>query len=64
MNSGLYRLADLLVSVLSSPNEMDTNGETANMVDGLFAIARGLNRVAQAIERGTQIVPPKASGTN
>jgi hypothetical protein len=33
-----------------SPNESDRNGETANVVDGLFAIARGLHAVAKAIE--------------
>jgi hypothetical protein len=34
---------------LTSPNEADRNGEIANMVDGLFAIARALDRVADAI---------------
>jgi hypothetical protein len=32
-----------------SPNEMDQNGETANVVDGLFAIARALDNVARSI---------------
>ena len=36
---------------LTSPNEVDSNGEPANVVDGLFAIARALNRVADAIRR-------------
>ena len=30
-----------------SPNESDRNLEAANVVDGLFAIARGLNRLAE-----------------
>jgi len=34
---------------LTSPNEADSNGEPANVVDGLFAIARALDRVADAI---------------
>jgi hypothetical protein len=36
---------------LVSPNESDSNGEVANVVDGLFAIARGLHAVAKAIEK-------------
>lgn len=43
-------LGDSLRAVLESPNEWDSNGEPANVVDGLFAIARALNRVAKAIE--------------
>jgi hypothetical protein len=34
-----------------SPNESDRNMEAANVVDGLFAIARSISRVAEAIER-------------
>lgn len=33
-----------------SPNEPDSNGEAANVVDGLFAIARGLHAVARSIQ--------------
>ena len=36
---------------LQSPNELDSNLEPANVVDGLFAIARALDRVARAIDR-------------
>lgn len=43
-------LADAVISVLESPNELDRNGETANVVDGLFAIARAINRLAEAYE--------------
>ena len=35
---------------LISPNEGDRNGEAANVVDGLFAIARALDHLASAIE--------------
>jgi hypothetical protein len=42
-------IAVVLGEVLASPNESDSNGEAANVVDGLFAIARALNRVAAAI---------------
>jgi len=34
---------------LHSPNEVDANGEIANVVDGLYAISRGLFAVARAI---------------
>ena len=45
------RLASVLWDTLQSPNEADRNGENANVVDGLFAIARGLHHVARATER-------------
>lgn len=34
-----------------SHNETDSNLEPANVVDGLFAIARAIERNAQALER-------------
>jgi len=43
-------VANGLRDVFISPNECDSNLEAANVVDGLFAIARALNRVAKAIE--------------
>jgi hypothetical protein len=36
-------------STLISPNEADSNGEVANVVDGLFAIARAIHRLADAV---------------
>jgi hypothetical protein len=44
-------VANALRETLISPNESDSNLEPANVVDGLFAIARALVAVAQAIER-------------
>jgi hypothetical protein len=41
--------ARAMYDVLSSPNETDSNFETANVVDGLFAIARSMDRVADAL---------------
>ena len=38
-------LRAVLSGVFVSPNEMDSNMEAANMVDGLFAIARALDRI-------------------
>ena len=46
--------AEVLLRTLESPNEADSNGEAANVVDGLFAIARAIERLAAAVEaRGT-----------
>jgi len=44
-------LANTIAYTLTSPNECDSNGEVANVVDGLFAIARGLHRIADCLER-------------
>ena len=35
---------------LITPNETDTNGEPANVVDGLFAIARAIDRLADTVQ--------------
>lgn len=51
-------VADAIVHTLQSPNEMDRNLEAANVVDGLFAIARAINRLASVIER---VAPTDAS---
>jgi hypothetical protein len=44
------RVAEAILYTLHSPNEVDRNLEPANVVDGLFAIARALNKVAAALE--------------
>jgi hypothetical protein len=43
-------LAEALRETLISPSECDSNLEPANVVDGLFAIARALLAVAKGIE--------------
>src|SRR5262245_42279496 len=43
-------VAKALRETLISPNECDANLEPANVVDGLFAIARALQAVSKAIE--------------
>ncbi|MCX7428834.1 MAG: hypothetical protein NTW96_24810 [Planctomycetia bacterium] len=43
------RLANVLWETLRSPNEADQNGEPANVVDGLFAIARAIRSLASAV---------------
>jgi hypothetical protein len=44
-------VTDGLRLTLLSPSECDRNGEPANIVDGLFAIARALHAVADAIRQ-------------
>ncbi len=45
----LDRLGRAVREVFVSPNESDRNMEPANVVDGLFAIARGLHAIADAL---------------
>lgn len=42
-------LAGVVRDVLASTNEVDRNGETANVVDGLFVIAREIGHLASAV---------------
>jgi hypothetical protein len=44
-------VAEFLREIGISPNESDRNGEAANVVDGLFAIAQALNRIADEIAK-------------
>jgi hypothetical protein len=43
------RIAEAIKATLISPNESDSNFEAANVVDGLYAIARGLYDLADAV---------------
>ena len=47
-------IASAIRACLISPNEHDANLEPANIVDGLFAIARAISRLAVAVERRTK----------
>lgn len=49
-----HSTTDALHYVFTSPNEFDRNGEVANVVDGLFAIARAIEHLAWAVR------PPEA----
>jgi hypothetical protein len=40
-------IANAILKTLISPNECDTNFEAANVVDGLFAVARALHHIAK-----------------
>ncbi len=51
----VVRLSDGFIS----PNEADRNGEPANVVDGLFAIARSINRLATVMATAHGVVSPK-----
>lgn len=42
---------EALYNTLTSPNESDRNFEAANVVDGLFAIARSIRSLADAVDR-------------
>jgi hypothetical protein len=44
------KIASALHETLISPNELDSNLEAANVVDGLFAIARAIHHLAEAVE--------------
>lgn len=46
-----------IYDTLVSRNEQDSKGESANVVDGLFAIARAIDRAAAALERIGTIEP-------
>jgi hypothetical protein len=43
-------LAEAICATLASPNESDSNLEAANVVDGLFAIARAINHLATQVK--------------
>lgn len=43
-------IARAIEATLSSPNEMDSNGEIANVTDGLYALARAVHHLADALE--------------
>ena len=44
-------IQEAIRDVFISPNEEDSNAEPANVVDGLFAIARSLGAVAESLDR-------------
>jgi hypothetical protein len=50
-----HLISEALVTVFTSPNELDRNSEAANIVDGLFEIAMALREVARAIGVATQV---------
>lgn len=51
VNKREYTTAEAVRDTLISPNECDSNGESANVVDALFAIARSIRRLAEATEK-------------
>jgi hypothetical protein len=51
-----------ILNALVSPNELDRNAEAANVVDGIFALARAVGRIAPAdapldVQRGMSAGP-------
>lgn len=51
-------IANAILDTLISANEPDSNLEPANVVDGLYMIARGLHDVARAIRELAKTPPP------
>lgn len=51
MTEDIGRLLQGLRLMFVSSNERDRNGEAANVVDGLFAIAWSIRRLAEAVEK-------------
>jgi len=45
-------LTTALETAFVSPNECDSNMEAANVVDGLFAIARAISSLAESMKQG------------
>ena len=58
---GLEAFARALANVFASA-KTGRNGEVANVVDGLFAIARSLERTAKAIEFLNALKEDRSSG--
>lgn len=47
----MKEIAAAIENSFISPNESDSNFEAANVVDGLFAVARSINGLAKAVDR-------------
>jgi len=47
-----HRTAAAIRDALVSPNEADSNGEPANVVDGLYRVARSLSSISHGDSRG------------
>lgn len=50
--------ADAIVMTCESANEADLNGEPANLVDGLFAIARAIRYLGDRVASLAPEEPP------
>jgi len=46
-------IGDAISSNFTSPNECDRNLEPANVVDGLYEIARAIRKLAEVLEKKT-----------
>jgi hypothetical protein len=51
LSESVDSIGSTLDKVFISANEEDRNGESANVVDGLFAIACAIERLAAAVEK-------------
>jgi hypothetical protein len=51
MEARADKLAEAVWGTFRSPNESDSNFEPANVVDGLFHVARAIERLGLAVGR-------------
>jgi hypothetical protein len=51
--AGVVKMTDAQIFryVFTSPNEADSNLETANIVDGLYRLARAIDRLAVEVSK-------------
>ena len=47
---------EITIPELRSPNETDSNMEEANVVDGLFAIARAIDGLSRAVNGAPELM--------
>jgi hypothetical protein len=57
--NGLEAVADTLRAGLISPNVMDSNMESANVVDALDKVAWSIGKVADALHRIADVMADK-----
>jgi hypothetical protein len=55
----LGEIAQAIYYCFQTPNEVDSNLEPANVVDGLYRIAGALHRLAGAIENHSKTEQPE-----
>ena len=49
-------ISDSIEYVFATPNILDSNFEPANVVDGLYAISRSIDRLADAMVKLAEVV--------
>lgn len=57
--AGLSKIAKEIERVFESGNEIDRAGQNANVVDGLFAIARAIGKLAESVDNMAYVISGK-----